>query len=221
MRCYSNRAAATAGRDCSLRDGQSWCPRKGGTWRGAGDARANARTGQLGLGDVLVSAPAAISNEERLRGRASAFDDENVLLRDRVVGWLVLIYAHVWIHFGRQPVELPSPLAQPTCNQQDGRRPRSPEQRQRGCFRGCRWGAADPSARSNSCDSGSPGRARASGIATPPAPSASDDHGRDEREIAADDQRAMGPTQPATGIRARQRHGGQTEIPASNECSLS
>jgi hypothetical protein len=75
-----------------------------------------------------------ISNDERLSIVRRLLGDEDVLLRDRVVGCLVLIYAQpltrilalsvddvtvdgdrVWIQLGREPVELPDPLAQMTA----------------------------------------------------------------------------------------------------------
>jgi hypothetical protein len=75
-----------------------------------------------------------ISNEQRLSVVRRLLNDEDALLRDRVAGCLILIYAQpltrilglsvddvavdgdrVWIHLGREPVELPEPLAQLTA----------------------------------------------------------------------------------------------------------
>jgi hypothetical protein len=53
-----------------------------------------------------------------------------------------------------------------------------------------------------------------------PAPSADDEHGDDEREVAADDQRTVCATQPATCIGAYQRQSGQTEVRPGDEGSL-
>jgi len=75
-----------------------------------------------------------ISDQERLSVVRRLLNDEDVLLRDRVAGCLILIYAQpltrilalsvddvaadgdrVWIRLGREPVELPDPLAQLTA----------------------------------------------------------------------------------------------------------
>jgi hypothetical protein len=75
-----------------------------------------------------------ISNEQRLSVVRRLLTDGDVLLRDRVAGCLVLVYAQpltriltlsvddvavdgdrVWVRLGREPVELPDPLAQMTA----------------------------------------------------------------------------------------------------------
>jgi hypothetical protein len=77
---------------------------------------------------------APISNQERLSVVRRLLNDTNVNVRERVAGCLVLVYAQpltrvlaltiddvavvgdrVWIRLGREPVELPKPLAQLTA----------------------------------------------------------------------------------------------------------